>query len=132
MGVIMSMLSEGGDGTVRITSREIYDELRVLSGDVREALRIIPANEAAHAVAHTEFRRRLENHGDRMHTVEQAASANTTTSVETTRKVRELDIEVDVLKAQQNRQAWVPALVAGLIPTIIGAIIIANLLPAIT
>lgn len=122
----MSTQPEGGDG-VKITTREIYDEVRTLSGDVREALRLIPANEQAHRDDHAAFEKRLENHGDRIRDLE--AVANGRASVPGT--VASLVVDLAQVKAQLNRSAWVPALIAGLVPSILAALIIANLLPKV-
>lgn len=121
---------ESGEGVVRITSREIFDEVRLLSGDVRAALEQIPRNEAAHADTHRGYEKRLENHGDRIRDLERVATERAPVAGQ----VATLTLELAKVKTQQDRAAWIPALIAGLVPTVLGgvtvAFILANFIPA--
>lgn len=113
------------DMSVRITTREIYDKLLDVSGKVERVLDAIPASEAQHVKAHDIIDKRLENHGDRLRDVEQTQHAQATLPGQ----VAQLGVTLAKVETEQNRAAWVPALVAGLVPSVIGAVVIANILP---
>jgi len=115
----MSETSESGGG-VRITSREIYDQMIVLSGDVRQVLDAIPRIEAAHQKQHDEYDKRLENHGDRIRDLEAASWRESALPAQ----VATIASELTDVQAKQNRASWVPGLIMGALGTGVGAFVL--------
>lgn len=118
------MTTEGhreGGGDVRITQREIYDQVLELGGVARDT-----SAKVDHVlVAIAEQGKRVNEHETRIGALELAAAASA--AVATT--VATHGGQLAELRSRVDRSSWAPALIAGIIPTVLGALAVYALVP---
>lgn len=112
------------DGT-RITNRDIYDLLVSTRDEVRDTSSAVRSNEEKHEKAHGVFDTRLANHGERIRDVEAWQNRHSDLPGD----VVALAATVHLIETAQNRSAWVVGLVAALVPTVIGGLVIWAIVP---
>lgn len=111
---------EGG-GDVRITQREIYDQVIALGNDVRDTSSKVDTVLGVLA----EQGRRVTEHETRISALELASAAHA--AVATT--VATHGGQLAELRSRIDRSSWAPALIAGLVPTVLGALAVYALVP---
>lgn len=108
---------EEGD-TVRITMREVYDLGLETSGKVDRVLDAFAAQA-----------RKVDDHEGRIVTLEIARAAEAPTIATLSAASAAHALQLGELRGRIDRTSWAPALIAGLVPTVLGAIIVATVLP---
>lgn len=111
---------EGG-GDVRITQREIYDRVGELRDDVRDSSAQIERvlGELARQG------RDVRDHETRINALELGAVSAATVAA----TVATHGGQLAELRSRIDRSSWAPALIAGLIPTVLGALAVYAIVP---
>lgn len=110
---------EGAD--VRITQREIYDQVIDLAGIVRDTSTKVDNLLALFA----EQGRRVGEHEARIVVLELAGAGHATVAA----TVATHGGQLAELRSRIDRSSWAPALIASIIPTVIGALAVYAIIP---
>lgn len=121
MGDKVTTENREGGGDVRITQREIYDRVGELRDDVRDSSAQIERvlGELARQG------RDVRDHETRLSALELGAVSAATVAA----TVSTHGGQLAELRSRVDRSSWAPALIAGLIPTVLGALAVYVLIP---
>lgn len=111
---------EGG-GEVRITQREVYDQVLELGGLVRDTSAKVD-NVLAELARQG---RDVRDHESRIVALELATAASAPLAA----TVATHGGQLAELRSRVDRSSWAPSLIAGLIPTVLGALAVYALVP---
>lgn len=121
MGDNVTTENREGGGDVRITQREIYDRVGELRDDVRDSSAKIESVLAEIARQGRDVR----DHETRLSALELGAVAASGVAA----TVATHGGQLAELRSRIDRSSWAPALIAGIIPTVIGAIAVYAIIP---
>lgn len=108
------------DPEAKITIRSVHDTLTNLVLEVAKLTTSIAVKDQHRTLKDDEYERRLQNHGDRIRDLEQKEAARDDDGQE----IKSLREAVDALWAAVNKSAWIPAIVSGIIVSVVAGITI--------
>lgn len=108
------------DPEAKITIRSVHDTLTNLVLEVAKLTTSIAVKDQHRTLKDDEYEHRLQNHGDRIRDLEQKEAAHDDHGQE----IKSLREAVDALEAAVNRSAWIPAIVSGIIVSVVAGITI--------
>ena len=108
------------DPEAKITIRSVHDTLTNLVIEVAKLTTSIAVKDQHRTLKHDEYERRLQNHGDRIRDIEQKEAARD----DQWQEIKSLREAVDALEAAVNKSAWIPAIVSGIIVSVVAGIAI--------
>lgn len=108
------------DPEAKITIRSVHDTLTNLVLEVAKLTTSIAVKDQHRTLKDDEYERRLQNHGDRIRDLEHKEAARDDQGQE----IKSLREAVDALEAAVNKSAWIPAIVSGIIVSVVAGITI--------